>query len=79
MPSTNPPASPSTSFVVSCRTTASEVPVEMTFTRSWGANGFDRLYELFSAGYYDDTVMYRVVPNFLTQFGVSTHDEMNKR
>jgi peptidyl-prolyl cis-trans isomerase A (cyclophilin A) len=42
----------------------------MRFHRDWSPNGYDRAVELFKIHYYDDSPFYRVVPKFLTQFGM---------
>jgi len=44
----------------------------MTFHHSWSPFGYDRLLALFKDNYYDSTYFYRVVPNFLVQFGVNS-------
>ena len=38
--------------------------------RSWAPNGVDRFYSLVRSGYYDDTRIYRIVPDFTAGFGV---------
>jgi peptidyl-prolyl cis-trans isomerase A (cyclophilin A) len=39
--------------------------------RDWSPNGADRFYNLVKNGFYDGVVFYRVVPNFMVQFGIS--------
>ena len=51
----------------------------MTFHRSWSPLGYGRVLALFQDGYYDRTYLYRVVPNFLVQFGVSSDDVMKEK
>lgn len=46
-------------------------PVEIRVRRSWAPRGADRLYDLVSQHYYDDTRFYRVIPGFMAQFGAS--------
>lgn len=45
-----------------------------TFTllarRRWSPHGVDRLYQLVSSGFYDDTRVFRVIPRFVAQFGI---------
>lgn len=37
--------------------------------REWSPKGVDRLYQLLKHGYFSNTPVYRVVPNFVAQFG----------
>lgn len=38
--------------------------------REWSPNGVDRFYNLVKNGYYDSVKFFRVVPNFVVQFGI---------
>jgi peptidyl-prolyl cis-trans isomerase A (cyclophilin A) len=38
--------------------------------RDWAPLGADRFYNLVKNGFYDDVRFYRVVPNFMVQFGM---------
>lgn len=38
--------------------------------RDWSPNGVDRFYNLVKNGYYDQVKFFRVVPNFVVQFGI---------
>jgi peptidyl-prolyl cis-trans isomerase A (cyclophilin A) len=38
--------------------------------RDWAPNGADRLYNLVKNGFYDDVRFFRVIPNFMAQFGI---------
>ncbi len=42
---------------------------EMVINRNWSPKAADRLYQLLKHGYYDNAIFYRVVPNFVAQFG----------
>ncbi|MBF6641971.1 peptidylprolyl isomerase [Flavobacterium sp. J49] len=42
---------------------------EMQINRNWSPKAADRLYQLLKHGYYDNAIFYRVVPNFVAQFG----------
>ena len=39
--------------------------------RAWSPSGADRFYYLVRNGFYDDTRFFRVVPNFMVQFGIA--------
>mgnify|MGYP003867326891 CR=1 FL=1 len=54
---------------ITCGTTKGDF--EMTLYRYWSPHGYDRAVTLFHAGYYDNSHFFRVVPNFLVQFGIS--------
>lgn len=39
--------------------------------RDWDPSGADRFYNLVKSGFYDDCRFYRVVPNFMVQWGIN--------
>ena len=43
---------------------------EVTVHRDWAPNGADRFYNLVKNGFYDDVRFFRVIPNFMAQFGI---------
>jgi peptidyl-prolyl cis-trans isomerase A (cyclophilin A) len=40
-------------------------------TRAWAPKGADRFYNLVKNGYYDNSRFFRVIPNFMVQFGIN--------
>ena len=57
-------------------TTKGDFVVEVT--RAWGPNGADRFYNLVKGGYFDGAPIYRVIPNFMAQFGFSPVPSVSK-
>jgi len=45
----------------------------MTLVPSWAPEGVKRFLELVDDGFYSEIAVYRVVPNFLAQFGIAKH------
>ena len=45
--------------------------------RSWSPHGVDRFYYLIKSGFYHDMGLYRVVANFMVQFGVHGDPEIS--
>ena len=43
----------------------------ITVHREWAPKGADRFYNLVKNGFFDDTRFFRVVPNFMVQFGLN--------
>lgn len=56
------------SFKAAFETTKGSFTIEVT--RAWSPNGADRFYNLVKNGYYDGVKFFRVVPNFVVQFGI---------
>lgn len=51
---------------------------EIVVTRNWSPNAADRLYQLLKHNYYDNAIFYRVVPDFVAQFGNTNTAQMNQ-
>jgi len=45
--------------------------------RAWAPNGADRFYNLVKSGFFDDVRFYRVVSNFMAQFGIHGEPAVN--
>lgn len=64
-------------YQVKFETTAGDFVVDVT--RAWSPNGADRFYEAVKAGFYDDCRFFRVVPNFMVQFGINGNPEVQQK
>ena len=51
---------------------------EIEAHRSWSPEGVDRLYQLIKSGFYTDIAVFRVIPGFVAQFGISNDSLLNK-
>jgi peptidyl-prolyl cis-trans isomerase A (cyclophilin A) len=49
----------------------------VTVHREWAPNGADRFYNLVKHHYYDGARLYRVIPNFVAQFGINPYPVVN--
>ncbi|MEO0476157.1 MAG: peptidylprolyl isomerase [Planctomycetota bacterium] len=58
------------------KTTQGEFAVKVT--RDWAPNGADRFYSLVKNGYYDGNRFFRVVEDFVVQWGIHGDAEVNK-
>ncbi|MGC1902699.1 MAG: peptidylprolyl isomerase [Candidatus Acidiferrum sp.] len=58
-------------YIVKFVTTRGDFTV--TVTRAWAPIGADRFYNLVKHHFYDNASVFRAVPNFVTQFGVSSY------
>ncbi len=45
--------------------------------REWSPQGVDRLYQLIKSGFYTDIAVFRVVPDFVAQFGIHNDSLVN--
>src|SRR6476660_2827249 len=46
-------------------------PFVVEVTRAWAPNAADHFYTLVKNGFYDEARFFRVVPNFMVQFGIN--------
>ena len=53
--------------------------VEIQVHRDWAPVGADHFYQLVKAGYYDGARFFRVVPNFVVQFGLAADPAVTKK
>src|SRR5579859_5364003 len=50
----------------------------LTVTRAWAPLGADRFYNLVRHHFYDNASVFRVVPSFVAQFGISAYPAVTK-
>jgi peptidyl-prolyl cis-trans isomerase A (cyclophilin A) len=62
-------------FQVKFETTRGDFTMDVT--RAWAPHGVDRFYNLVRHHFYDNMVIFRVVPNFVVQFGISSYPPVN--
>lgn len=62
-------------FTVAFETTAGLEPVILEVRRDWAPLGVDRFYALVNDHYYDCAAFFRVVPDFVVQFGIAGQPE----
>jgi peptidyl-prolyl cis-trans isomerase A (cyclophilin A) len=65
------------SFYVSISTSKGDVRVAVY--KAWSPHGADRFYQLVSEGFFDDQRFYRVIPQYIAQFGASAKPKDNDR
>ena len=63
-------------FQVKFDTSKGEFIVDVT--RAWSPNGADRFYNLVKNGLYDNCRFFRVVENFMVQFGINGDPKISK-
>lgn len=56
----------------------SQGDITIRATRAWSPLAVDRLYQLIKSQYYTDLPIYRVVPNYVAQFGVHTDSTLQQ-
>jgi peptidyl-prolyl cis-trans isomerase A (cyclophilin A) len=74
------PANPSNvPEVYRVKMVTSKGPFVIEVHREWAPLGADRFYELVKARYYNDARFFRVIPNFVAQFGLAASPAMTKK
>ncbi len=63
------------SFDVEFTTTKGTFTVKVT--RAWAPLGADRFYNLVKHNFFDDAAFFRIVPNFIVQFGLSADPKVS--
>ena len=68
-------------FQVQFLTTVAPTPVTLNITRTWSPRGVDHFYTLLQANvsYYNDNSFFRVVPNFVAQFGINGDPDVSQK
>lgn len=64
-------------FTVQFSSTAGKFTIEVN--RAWSPVGADRFYKLVKDGFYDQAGFFRVVPNFMVQFGLAAEPTMTAK
>lgn len=60
------------------RFTTTQGSFEVESRREWSPAAVDRLYQLIKTGYYSDVAFFRVIPNFVAQFGINSDSTLYK-
>lgn len=63
-------------FRASFKTTKGEFIIEAY--RKWSPAGVDRLYQLIATGFYNNSILFRVEPKYVTQFGIGGNEQLNR-
>lgn len=50
---------------------------EIEAKKEWSPQAVNRLYQLIQSGFYEDMGIFRVVPDFVVQFGISNDSSLN--
>lgn len=64
-------------FRVKCDTSCGAFVIDVQ--RKWSPTGVDRFHALVKAGYYDECRFFRVVPDFVVQFGMNGDPKLQKK
>lgn len=55
----------------------SKGPFVVEVHRDWAPKGADRFYQLVNSGYYDEARFFRVLPNFVVQWGIAKDPKLS--
>ncbi|HJQ73881.1 MAG TPA: peptidylprolyl isomerase [Gaiellaceae bacterium] len=64
--------------VFRARFTTTKGPFVVTVHRKWAPRGADRFYNLVRARFYDGQRLFRVIPGFVVQWGISATPKISK-
>lgn len=62
-------------FLVSWKTTLNDQPIVLEVVREWSPLGADRFYQLINDNYYTCGAFFRVVPDWVVQWGIASQPE----
>ena len=65
------------SFRVAFATSKGDVTVAVY--KAWSPHGAERFYQLVSQGFFDEQRFFRVIPQYIAQFGASADPKQNDR
>jgi len=57
----------------------SKGPVSIEIYREWAPIGVDHFYQLVKSNFYDGARFFRIVPNFIVQFGIAADPQVTAR
>lgn len=78
-PAAPAPAEEAKAAPVKVRLETSKGTIVMEVHKDWAPIGAERFLDLVKAGYYTDARFFRVVPNFVVQFGLAADPAMTKK
>lgn len=58
--------------------TTTKGPILILVHRDWAPNGADHFYEMVQRKFYDNNGFFRIVPNFIVQWGINGDPTVNK-
>jgi peptidyl-prolyl cis-trans isomerase A (cyclophilin A) len=59
--------------------TTSKGPFVVEVHKAWAPKGAQRFYDLVKAGYYNENRFFRIVPNFIVQFGMAGDPAVSRK